>query len=594
MPAISLDQVLLHAESLTDSGRSQAAVSWLQQHRKRFAMDPRLNAMLGTLLGFQGDLSGAIICLDMARRGGLTSDLVIANLAVCLHRAGKSDQAEKLLRDALPNAVDPSRLFNDLMAVLRESGRVFDAAAVSLAFWRANPADPRRADRVSMEMQLAGDIEAAVAALREMLGHPAAALRAHATLVFQQLYSDKVTPAQLLQEHIRAAEALQHRVPPLPEPFTNDPSPERRLRIGYCSQDFRNRSAGHFIEGIVASHDPALFEVCCYHHTITEDALTARMRGSAALWRDISKLDDYAAARQIRADGVDIWIDLTGWTGMGRIGVCAAIAAPVQATYMGYACTTGLSSINARFVDALTDPPGIADACASERLLRLDPCFLGYTPPHHLPPVTPGPACTDPSRPITFGSFNTYQKLSDTCIDHWSAVLRELPDSRMLIKNTHLQHRQPREKLLAAFERRGVASSRLDLRGETPSVDAHLATYAQIDIALDSYPYQGTTTTIEALMMGVPVLSIAGHAHHARVGVSLLHAINAPHWSVTTVDAFVAQARDLASDRARLNDLRHTLRQRVLHSPLCDVKSVTRQLESHYRALWREWCAARG
>lgn len=593
MPAVSLNEVLVHAESLVDGGQPQMAVAWLQQHRRRFAMDPQFNAMLGTLLGFQGDEQGAIICLDLARRNGLTSDLVITNLAVCLHRVGKSDQAEKLLRESVPRAADPSRLLEDLIAVLRETGRVSDAAAQAIDLWRANVSDARRADRVCAELQLAGDVDFAVATLREMLDHPAAALQAHATLVFQLLYSDKVSAPQLLHEHTRAAQALQRRLPPLPEPFTNDPSPDRRLRIGYCSQDFRNRSAGHFIEGIIASHDPAQVEVCCYHHTITEDALTARMRSAAALWRDISKLDDYAAARQIRADGIDVWIDLTGWTGMGRIGLCAARAAPVQTTYMGYACTTGLPSINARFVDALTDPPGEADTFASERLLRLDPCFLGYAPPHHLPPVAQGPASIDASKPITFGSFNTYQKISDTCLDHWSAVLRDMPESRMLIKNMHLQHRQPREKLLAAFARRGIIASRLDLRGETPSVDAHLATYAQVDIALDSYPYQGTTTTIEALMMGVPVLSIAGQAHHARVGVSLLHAIHAPEWSLTTVDALIAAARDLASDRPRLSHLRATLRQRVLESPLCDVKRVARQLESHYRSLWREWCATR-
>ncbi|HLP85383.1 MAG TPA: tetratricopeptide repeat protein [Phycisphaerales bacterium] len=590
MAGLTLHNVLLHAQSLTDSGRVPHAITFLQQHRKSFALDPNFNALLGTLLGAVHDYTSAAGCLELAWRGGAQRADVLLNLAVCLASAGKRDRAEKLLRDGIKQFPDHAIFRSELITVLRQAGRVRDAACESVAQWRANPADASLARRVCSELLMSGDVEPLIAVTRDMRQQVHIALEAQCNMMLQLLYSDAISREQLFEEHKRAALLLRRRVPSLPDAFTNSRDPDRKLRIAYCSQDFRNRSAGHFIEGIIASHDRERFEVYCYHHAISEDELTQRLKSRAHAWRDINGVDDYAVARLARADGIDIWIDLTGWTGAGRIGICAVRAAPVQATYMGYASTTGLDTINVRFVDAITDPPTDADAFATERLLRIAPCFLAYTPPHHLPAVAPGPALRDASKPITFGSFNTYQKITPTCLDHWCTVLRELPQSRMLIKNSHMQHAQCRDTLLAAFSQRGIGAARIELRPETPGKDAHLATYRDIDIALDTYPYHGTTTTIEALMMGVPVITRVGATHHARVGASLLQAINQPDWITTDAAQFAAAAKHLASDRAALQTLRNTLRSRVTASPLCDTRTLAAHMETHCRALWREWC----
>lgn len=589
MAGISLQNVLLHAQTLTESGRVPHAISFLQQYRRAFALDPYFNALLGTLLGATQNFSAAVGCLELAWRGGAQRSDVLLNLAVCLANTGQFARAETLLREGVTKHPEVPAFPHELITVLRKSGRVCDAAQEAMRQWREQPCNLTKARRACGELLACADVDYALLSLREMSQHPAIQLEAQCHMMLQLLYSDRVSPHDLVVEHRRAAQLLQSRLPPLREPFTNSPAPDRPLRIGYCSQDFRNRSAGHFIESVIAAHDREQFEVYCYHHTISEDELTQRLRSRVHAWREVQGKDDYAAASMARADGIDLWIDLTGWTGAGRIGICVARAAPIQATYMGYACTTGVESVSARFVDALTDPPS-HDKLATETLLRIDPCFLAYTPPHHTPAVLQGPGTSDPSRPITFGSFNTYQKISATCLDHWCAVLQAVPLSRLLLKNSHLEHAQCRERLLQAFARRGIDPARIELRPETADKSQHLATYNHVDIALDAFPYHGTTTTIEALLMGVPVLSVIGEAHHARVGASLLHAIGQPDWCTRNATELAQRAGELASNRARLHSLRHELRTRLLASPICDATRVTRQLETHYRALWRAWC----
>jgi predicted O-linked N-acetylglucosamine transferase (SPINDLY family) len=594
MAHVSLAECLLHAQSLTDSGCVQQAVAFLQGHRKRFAMDGSFNALLGSLLGSQEDFAGAVACLELARRGGVARADVMLNLGVCLTKLGKFEQAEKVLREGMERYKGERFFGRQLVLTLRLAGRVCDGAAEAATQWRAAPEDADAIQLAFDESIDAVEPDATIALMREMEKWPRLAAATGQCLSLQMLYSDKVAPQEVFGTQVKAGLALQRIVPAIAKAFENSREPERRLRIAYCSQDFRNRSAGHFIEGIIAAHDRERFEVFCYHNTISEDVLTERLKTHAAGWRDVRKMNDVEAAQSARADGIDVWVDLTGWTGMGRVGICAARAAPVQATYMGYAGSTGLETIDARFVDALTDPPGVAEAWASERLLRLSPCFLGYSPPSHLPEVVMEPAVRDVARAVTLGSFNTYSKITPTCLDQWCGVLRAMPDSRMVVKNFHLQHGQLRERLMQGFVARGVDAARVELRAETMGVYEHLAAYGGIDIALDSYPYHGTTTTIEALMMGVPVLGVAGQMHHSRVGVSLMHAIGEPGWSVGSADELVARVVELAQDRERLTALRGTLRGRMLHSAICDVAGATRQLEGHYRALWREWCAKTG
>jgi predicted O-linked N-acetylglucosamine transferase (SPINDLY family) len=394
------------------------------------------------------------------------------------------------------------------------------------------------------------------------------------------LYSDRTSPEQIAEAHRHAGRVLTQGLLPAPPPAPR--SGGGPLRVGYLSQDFHNRSAAHFIEAVFQHHDPGAVTLIAYNAGGEGDAMTARLRSRAAAWRDIASLSDDAAADLVRSDQVDVLVDLCGLSGYGRLGVLARRPAPVQATYMGYPWSTGVPGIGYRFVDGLTDPPG-AEALATEQLVRLPGCFLCYTPPDHAPEVRGAPAIeTDV---ITFGSFNLMVKISPTTIRLWAGALKKTPGSRMLIKSNALDIPEAEEELVNAFGREGISSSRLIVRGPTTTPAEHLATYHEVDIALDSYPYHGTTTTLEAMLMGVPVVTMVGPVHHSRVGLSLLTAVGMPELATSSPEAYAAAAAGLAADMDRLVDLRRGMRERLLKSPLCDGRAFVQRLEQTYRSL---------
>ncbi|MDX1381343.1 MAG: hypothetical protein R3233_09490, partial [Xanthomonadales bacterium] len=293
--------------------------------------------------------------------------------------------------------------------------------------------------------------------------------------------------------------------------------------------------------------------------------------------------------RQLRADRVDILVDLNGLTRGHRVGVLVRRAAPLQGHWIGYPNTTGLDSMDFRIVDAVTDPPGPADERSVEPLLRLDGPFSVY----EAPPDLPEPAAEAPHRaagPFTFGCFNHLPKLSPSLLQAWARILEQTPGSRLLIKSMMLDYEQPRARLAAALESLGVASGRFELVGRTPDKRGHLEHYRQVDLCLDTFPYNGTTTTCDALVMGVPVLAVAGEDHRARVGASLLRSAGLDSLVVSDHNDYVTRAVTLASDPAQLDELRDGLREKVQASPLMDARRLVARLEAAYRELWRTWC----
>lgn len=395
------------------------------------------------------------------------------------------------------------------------------------------------------------------------------------------------TPAaEVAKLHADAGRALVARAGSPTTAFPNSPDPGRRLVVGVVSQDFRNRSAGHFAEPIFAHLDPARVKLVAYSATPEHDELTDRIQRHAA-WVDIRAMTDDQLVRHIRDDRIDILLDLSGHTTMGRLGPFAARAAPVQATYMGYPNTTGLATMNARIVDALTDPPG-SEPLATERLVRLGGCFLCYAPPPHAPAVAPGPLAR--GGPLTFGSFNALHKITPPLLDLWAQVLLATPGSRLLLKNGGLSDPVEAAAFHLALAQRGVARSRVVMKPPTATPAEHLAAYSEVDIALDTFPYHGTTTTLEALWMGVPVVTLAGDRHVARVGVSLLTNVGLPELVATDPAGYTRIATALGADAARLCTWRGQLRPRLAASVICDGPGFGRRFEASLRELWREWC----
>lgn len=375
------------------------------------------------------------------------------------------------------------------------------------------------------------------------------------------------------------------------KPHRNSKNAERRLRVGYVSPDFKQHSVAFFLSPLLAAHDFDAFEIFCYASDRTSDWMTSRLRHLAGAWRDISELDDDAAAALIRGDEIDILVDLAGYTAGARMALFAKKPAPVQVSYLGYPNTTGLRTIDYRVTDAFADPPGVSEKRYVEELVRPFASFLCYEPPPGCPAVAP-PPCTVRSR-ITFGSFNNFRKMNLQTVALWSRILAEVADSRLVLKSKPLDDESCRRRAIGWFEQCGVAPQRIQILPFEPKLTRHLRCYDQVDIALDSFPYNGTTTTCEALWMGVPTVTLVGEDHRSRVGLSLLSNVGLGELAVDNEEDFVAIAAGLAADPSRLLALRGEMRQRLRESPLFDAVAFTRALESAYHDMWRRWCEAR-
>jgi protein O-GlcNAc transferase len=402
-------------------------------------------------------------------------------------------------------------------------------------------------------------------------------------------YREDIEPLELYHAHqhwgLHTARQAEH------ERFAHTPQPqdaERPLKIGYISQDFRNQSVNFFLKPILESHCRERFQVFLYSSLPSHlDSTTEEFQRLADVWRDIRSMDDIEAARCIHADAIDILVDLTGHSGLNRLRILAYKPAPVQCTYLGYPNTTGLPTIDYRITDSLSDPIGQTEQWHTEHLLRMPSCFLCYGPSSEAPPVGSLPAITNGY--VTFASFNTLAKISPDVLSLWAEILHRLPTARLIIKSQVSPDPATQDALLNTFAKKGIDPYRLEVLQRVASYQEHLDCYNRTDIALDPFPYNGTTTTCEALWMGVPVIALSGRTHVARVGVSLLNAVGLSEFIAPSVDAYRVLAVDLAGDLERLEGLRASLRERLAASSLLDASSFTSKLETLYRQVWQQW-----
>ena len=401
-------------------------------------------------------------------------------------------------------------------------------------------------------------------------------------------YSSQYSPEQIYQEHKCWAKYQQNVLSKYRQPHANQRNPEKKIRLGYISGDFRTHSVAYFLEPILTHHNRQQFTICCYANNPCNDGTTDRFKQLADIWHDINRLDDERVADLVREDEIDILVDLSGYTGGNRLMVLAIQPAPVQVTYLGYPDTTGLDTVNYRFTDAWADPLGKTEQWHSEQLIRLPQGFLCYLPPTPTPEVN-----ALPSREkgyITFGSFNNLAKISDRTISCWAKILHAVPQSRLFLKTKPLQDRDICDRIYRSFEQEGINRDRLTLLGWTATTEDHFRLYHQVDLALDTYPYHGTTTTCEAMWMGVPVITLAGQTHVSRVGVSLLSAVGLTGLIASSEEEYIGKAVDLANETAKLSQLRQNIRIQMQSSPLTDGEAIAQSLESAYRQMWRDWC----
>ena len=388
--------------------------------------------------------------------------------------------------------------------------------------------------------------------------------------------------------------SIVSRTEPLPAAgFANTPDPGRRLRIGYVSADFRLHAVANFALPLVEAHDRARFEVHGYASVPGADGVTRSFEAAFDAWHPIRAMSDEEASARIRADDIDVLVDLMGLTAECRPGIFARRPAPVQVTYLGYPATTGLDCFDARLCDADTDPPGATDAFFTEPLLRLPRLFLAYRPTSPAPEPELEPPCLRNDH-VTFGTFNNPAKITRRMLGTWRRVLDAVPRSRLMLRYALNDNPVVAADLARMIREAGFDEKRVLI---APPVDGQadfMATYRDLDIALDCFPYGGTTTTCEALWMGVPVVTMAGRPHASRVGMSILRAVGLGDLVTTSQGEYVAACARLAADRARLVELRAGLRGRVRASPLGDARGLAVAIETAYKELWRRWCAGAG
>ena len=432
-----------------------------------------------------------------------------------------------------------------------------------------------------------GKLDQAIVAYRRAIDIRPSFAEAYSNLALCLHYHDQATAADVFVVHREWNERFGHKVS-RPTTYANGPEPGRRLKIGYVSPDFRQHSVASFIERLLANHNRQAVDVFCYADVTRPDATTARLQGYTDHWLLTVEISDDDLAERIRTDGIDILVDLAGHTARNRLGVFARKPAPVQVTWLGYPDTTGLNTIDYRIVDAVTDPDEQPCAWASETLIKLEGGFLCYSGCKDAPQPAVPPCCVGGT--VTFGSFNNPAKISNLTLDAWCKLLGRLPRSRLLLKGRSFGDVATRASFLSRLVERGVAAERVVLVAWLHSGLGHLGLYSRVDIALDPFPYNGTTTTCEALWMGVPVVTLRGDRHAGRVGASLLTQVGQTDWIARSVDEYVEIAVKLAGDPYMLSDLRATLRARLNASALCDGSVFARKMEAAYRTVWRSWC----
>ena len=578
--------VALHA-----AGNPQAALDSL---RRALTLQPRSAAAhyhLGNVLAELGRHDEAV----RHYRDALTSEPghaeVQTNLGVSLLALNQAASAVAALRAAValqPSlALAHSNLGNALMAEgLMRDAQASHEQAVALA-----PALGLARRNLAHLLKTIGEPEAALAHLEHVLALEPEQLAVHSEVVFMQQYLPQ-TPSRDLARLAGARRfgelALRHAQPF--ESWTNPPLPERRLRIGLLSSDLRAHPVGYFIEAVLVALSSAAadrVDICVYANQREDDAVSERLRQCCPQWLAVVDLDDAALARRIRDDKVDVLIDLSGHTLHNRLPVLAWKPAPVQLSWLGYCGSTGLPSVDAFIADSWIAPDG-SDAEFVERVVRLPETFLCFTPPPFDLAVAPLPAQAGGG--IRFGCFNQLAKMNDAVLALWARVLHAVPGSRLLLQGHALQDPAIRDRIVGRYVQHGIEPDRLSLHPAQARAD-YLRAYNQVDIALDPFPYPGGTTTLEALWMGVPVLTLPGTSALSRQGLSVLRNLELDDWVAKDLDDYLARAVRHAADTRALAELRHGLRERLLGSPLCDAPRFAGHLEQSMRALWRDWCA---
>lgn len=574
--------------ALHDTGNPEEAIL---SYKKAIALDStfaRAYNNLGSALLELHKTEEAIESFEQAFQ--INPDFVEAynNLGIALKIIERYEDSHISLQKAL--TINPyfTEAYMNSGDTFREQCRYTDALSAYKKALEINPNNIDALINTAFIFSLQGKIKESIHWYQKALEMDPDHATTYSNLLFILHYQNNIDFLVLSEQHKRWGNQIARTLTRNASPHPNEKAPVRRLRIGYVSPDFRKHSVAFFIEPILSSHDESACEVFCYSDVGMADEITEHMQTLVRNWRDIHRLKDEQVERMIWEDKIDILIDLAGHSANNRLSLFNRGPAPIQVTYLGYPNTTGLANMHYRITDDLADPNGKTDHLFTENLLRLPRGFLCYRPPVETPDIAPPPIMK--SGKVTFGSFNNRAKITPGVVKVWSEILKRVPGSRLVLKSKVLSDPEVQQSLLDTFVQEGVSSERVEFHGSIPNQYDHLTLYNSIDIALDTFPYNGTTTTCEALWMGVPCIVLKGDFHMSRVGVSLLTNASMEELIADTPDDYVKKAVDLAKNPSRLLQLRQKQRDILASSPLMDIYGFTRDLENMYRKIWIQWC----
>ena len=566
-------------QKLVEAADVPALLNGIHQALESYPRDPWLLHVGAVHEGFVGNYSAAVDLFSRTLQVTPDDPKVHYNCGTLLQQLGERDLARTHLERAVQLKPDYAQALSNLGGLLRDVGDL-DAAIVYLS--KAVDLQPENINSASNLATALRD----VGRLEDSLALYDAALQAsrvemptnESNRLLAYNYSAAIDDEGLCRQHLEWARKWDSLTR-----FTHVARPARgnaeKIRVGYVSADFHQHSVAFFLEGILKNHDRGRFQIYGYSNNRLSDEVTLRLRSLCDSWVDLFELDDSAAAQRIVSDEIDVLVDLTGHTARNRLGVFARKPAPVQVTYLGYGTTTGLTEMDYRITDAIADPPDVPWH-GSEQLVRLPSGFQGYLPSTQLP--DPGPPPSLSSGGVTFASFNILPKQGPAVLRHWASILRELPGSRLILKTRQLASGLARQYVLDLFAEQGLSAERLLLLSHVESFREHIELYKQVDIGLDPFPYNGATTTCEALTMGVPVITLRGDRHVGRVGASILRHVGLDDLVADDLDEYRRLALGLASNAERLQNIRSSMRTTMMSSSLTDTATLTRELEDAF------------
>ena len=569
--------LLLYQESKFDKALNLSKSITSQFPKHQFSWK-----VLGAVYHQKGNLKKAISANQKAVIIDPQDPDAYNNLGVGLLEIGSFKKAELSFREALVLKPDYSEAYTNLGVVLQKLGKFDEAENHHRKAIFFNPKNVSAYINLGVTLKELYRFEEAVENYDKAIKLNPNSSTAYTNKNFCLNYSANLSPTFIYQQHLEFGKQFGNKQNNNLFALKKRIISKEKLRIGYVSGDFRNHSIVYFFEPLLNYHDANMFETFCYYNNNIFDNFTEIIKNKTDNWRNIFSVSDVDVSNIIKNDNIDILIDLSGHTGQNRLKLFALKPAPIQITWLGYPNTTGLSEIDYRFTDLITDPIGITDKFYTEKLYRLPVGFLCYkgnnsvSLPNNIPQIE--------NRFVTYGSFNNFLKVTPEVIKVWSKILKSSQTSRLILKGSDIN--QNAFQHIETFAKEGVSQDRVSFYQNLPKISEHLELYNSVDIALDTFPYNGVTTTCEALWMGVPVITLLGKQHASRVGASILTNVGLENFIANDIEGYIEMATTFANKIDLLKKMRKGLRKKMLKSSLCNGSIFAKEIEKAYKAIW--------